>query len=110
MRQWILWTTGAGAVVLLLLIGAVLLRGEQTSADERTGRYTERELLMPGAMLHFPAIEEDLLTPQLRSVVDPDEPLSRERVEELKMESLEALYTDLNLRIEDMVEDLLFEE
>jgi len=110
MRSWILWATGAGAVALLLLIAIVLMRGEQTSTDERPGRYTERELFMPGAMLRFPAIEEELLTPQLRSVVDPDEPLSRERVEELKMDSLEALHTDLNLRVEEVVEDLLFEE
>ncbi len=110
MKRWMLWATGAGAVVFLLLIGIVLLRQEPTSTDERAGRYTERELLMPGAEFRFPAVEDELLTPQLRSVVDPDEPLSRERVDQLKMDSLEALYTDLNLRVEEVVEDLLFEE
>ena len=110
MKPWMLGAIGGSVVVLLVLIGIVLFRGEQTSIDDRTGRYTERELLMPGAALRFPSVEEDLLTPQIRSVVDPDEPLSRERVEELKMDSLEALYTDLNPRVEDAVEELLFEE
>ncbi|HKK49236.1 MAG TPA: hypothetical protein VJ932_09070 [Alkalispirochaeta sp.] len=110
MKPWMLGAIGGSVVVLLVLIGIVLFRGEQTSIDDRTGRYTERELLMPGAALRFPSVEEDLLTPQIRSVVDPDEPLSRERVEELKMDSLEALYTDLNPQVEDAVEELLFEE
>lgn len=110
MKRWIPWA-GGGAVLLLLLGGAlVAFRGEEPRSDGRAGRYTQRELLMPGATFRFPDVEEELLTPHLRSVVDPDQPLSRERVEGLKMDSLQALYDDLNPRVEHAVEDLLFED
>ncbi|MFW5694212.1 MAG: hypothetical protein ACOCYB_03520 [Alkalispirochaeta sp.] len=110
MKRWMLWAIGGATVTLILLIGIVIVRSEHTPADDGTGRYTERELRMPGAALRFPSVEEELLTPQVRSVVDPNQPLSREQVEELKMDSLSALYTDLNRRVEDAVEEQLFED
>ncbi|MEX2443689.1 MAG: hypothetical protein WD492_08805 [Alkalispirochaeta sp.] len=104
------WSIGGAAAILVLVVGVIVLRGEEPQGDDRTGRYTERELVLPGATFRFPGVEEELLTPQIRPVVDPEEPLPRERVERLKLDSLEALYTDLNPRVEQAVEDLLFED
>lgn len=110
MKRWMVWAGGGASLILLLAAALLLFRGDEPERNEQAGRYTERELLMPGAAFRFPRVEDELLTPQIRSVVDPEEPLSQERVDELKMDTIEALYTDLNPRVENAVEELLFEE
>ncbi|MFO8043969.1 MAG: hypothetical protein R6U25_12260 [Alkalispirochaeta sp.] len=110
MKRWIVWAGGGASLILLLAAALLLSRGDEPEGGDQAGRYTERELMMPGAAFQFPRVEDELLTPQIRSVVDPEEPLSRERVDALQMDTLEALYTDLNPRVENAVEDLLFEE
>lgn len=110
MRRWMIWAGGGAATILLFAAAAFLFQGDESGGNDQVGRYTERELLLPGASFRFPRVEDELLTPQLRSVVDPEEPLSRERVDGLKLDSLEALYAELNPRVEQAVEDLLFED
>jgi hypothetical protein len=104
-----LWAGGGAAIVLLFVIGIFIFREPDTQRDASAGRYTDREVLMPGATFRFPNVEEELLDPQIRSVADPEEPLSRDRVDELRVDTLEALYSDLDSRVEHAVEDRLFE-
>jgi regulator of protease activity HflC (stomatin/prohibitin superfamily) len=110
MRGWTLWAGAGAVVVLLLVVGLVLFREPDAGGDTSVGRYTDREVLMPGATFRFPPIEEELQSPHIRSIADPEEPLSPEQVDELKVDSLQALYSDLNRRVEHAVEERLFED
>ncbi len=96
-----------GAGVILLLI----LRADRPSMVEvAPGRYLSRELLIPDASFLIDSVEEELLYPPIRSVVDPDEPLDRDLIEEIQLDVVESLRSELLLRSEEGVEELLFDE
>jgi hypothetical protein len=110
MRPALVYAAGGAVVVLLLLAGGVLLfRDSGEDYDSSLSRYTDRELLMPGAEYRFPDVEQELLTPQVHSLVDPDKPLSREQADALRIDTVEALATELTPRVEAELEELLFE-
>jgi hypothetical protein len=102
---------GAGAALIVVLLGGGLLLTRDTGEeyDSSMSRYTDRELLMPGGEYRFPDVERELLTPQIHSLVDPEEPLRREQVEALRIDTVEALATELSPRVEAALEELLFE-
>jgi hypothetical protein len=110
MRRPLVFAVGGAALVLLLLVGGMLLfRDSGEDYDSSMSRYTDRELLMPGGEFRFPDVEGELLTPQIHSLVDPEEPLGRDQVDALRLDTVEALATELTPRLEAEIEELLFE-
>ena len=109
MKRWVLGSAGVVVLVLILLAAVTMLRRDAPRGEIGTERYTDRELAVPGGSFQFPSVEDQLLRPQIRPAVDPAQPLDRERVESLKMDTLEALNRALDTRVENEVEGLLFD-
>ena len=111
MKRWIPIAAGIAVVIgvgalLLLIIG----RDRASTVEVAPGRYLSRELLIPDASFLIDSVEEELLYPPIRSLVDPDEPLDRDLVEDIQLDVVESLRSELLSRSEEGVEELLFDE
>lgn len=108
-RRLLIAVGGSGAALVLLAGVLILVTRDRPERDVVPERYTNREILLPEDEFVYPDIEAELLTPPIRSVVDPEQPLDPARAEALEMDTLQALHETIDERIEDEVAERLFE-
>lgn len=110
MKRWVPIAAGVAVIGVGVLLLLVLRAGRSSLVEEAPGRYLSRELLIPDDSFLIDSVEDELLYPPMRSVVDPDEPLDRELIEDIQLDVVESLRTELLSRSEEGVEELLFDE
>jgi len=100
-----------GLLVAVVLTGVfVLLVRKQPEGAEFATEYTDRELLVPpGVDYRLPSVEDELLMPEFRRFIDPDEPLDSELLEGIEPDIPEAIRTEFTEEVEAELEELLFE-
>lgn len=105
-KKIILLTIGAALLLVIILLGILFLGRDDTSRTS-PDRWTDREILIPGAEYKVPDPESEILTPQFEYYIDPDQPFPSDIAEELQPDLPEALrkrYTD---EVERELEEML---
>jgi hypothetical protein len=100
----------AAAGSVALLIGALALWPRNERASLNTDRFVPRELLLPDSRLMIPPVEDQLVAPDIRLRVDPAHPLDRDIVESQRMDIVDAIQDELSPRVEERIEELIFDE
>lgn len=111
-RRFLLWGGLAAGVIVLILLVIVFFAASSGAARSGVGdssRYTSRVLMIPQREFLMQDVEQDLLNPEFRLLVDPNRPLDGSVRRDVEADLIEALVRDLLPRLEGEVQDLLFE-
>lgn len=107
-RIVLIGVTAAGSVALLIGVIALWPRHEREPLN--TDRFVTRELLLPDSRLMIPPVEDQLEAPDIRLRVDPALPLDRDIVDSQQMDIVDAIQDELSPRVEERIEELIFDE
>lgn len=110
MKRWIPIAAGVAVIAIVTLLFIALRPDRSSPSEVAPGRYLSRELLIPDASFLIDSVEDELLYPSIQSVVDPDEPLERALIEDIQLDVVESLRSELLPRAEAGMEELLFDE
>jgi hypothetical protein len=103
---------GLLGVIAAATITAVLFLVFRDDPDrgEFAAEYTDRGLLIPpGAEYRLPSVEDELLMPDFRAFIDPDEPLDSELLDGLEPDIRGEIRREFTEEVETELEELLFE-
>ena len=110
MKRWHAYLAGA-VIVLALGVAVFFIAGDSDQAYATApGRYLTRDLLIPAQDYVLPDVQNEILTPQIRSLVDPDQALDRQTLENVKLDTLTRLHQHLDQTADRAVEDALFDD
>lgn len=109
-RKTIVIGAAALAVLALLILLFVVLRGGAGEEHRETPEYFDRELMIDEIEYRLPDVGARLIEPRVEYVVDPDKPFPVETARELEEDAVRSLEETLREDLEHEIERLIREK
>ena len=100
----------AAFLIFVFIILFLTVWGPDRSESTEIDRFSDREILIPGADYEIPSVEAEILAPRFQYFIDPEEPLDGDIVDELEPDIGAALREAFSPAVEAELKELLLDE